>query len=119
MIDACLFIGVLGGARASSKPLEPLGFECGVASLLCSSKDAGMCGGLAPSSSGSTSSSRRSAALSACSARARNASSTTRGGAPVGGEFVEVDNAWDRPRLELLDLGESEAAWERDLGTGG
>lgn len=88
--------------------------------MLPSRSDAGKdeCG--VPSSSGSTSSRRRSAALSACSARARIASSTIGcASIPVGDELVAVESALEAAGLELLDRGENEAAdpgWYRSYG---
>lgn len=116
-----LLTGVLGGASKGLTPLEPttvFEFDCEVPFPRTSS-DAGSVEACMPSSSGSTNSKRRSAALSACSARARRASSTIGWGMPAGGDAVDVDKAFEGPGRELLDLGDNDAACEFDFGTGG
>lgn len=78
--------------------------------LLPTNRDAGIMEWCISSSSGSTSSSNLSAALSACSALALSASSTTGWPFPMSVRESE-DNAFDTPAagLESLDLGENDS----------
>ncbi len=84
-----LFDGVTG-TTLYDHVLDANGVLCDdIADPLDGKRDGGI-GETCASSSGSTNSSKRSAALSACSARARKASSTIRTGADGGGEPIDT-----------------------------
>ena len=115
-----LFDGVTGVTR----PVCVIGIGAGLAFCLIvtwplelpTNKDAGIVECCIPSSSGSTNSNSLSAALSACSARALKASSTTGWLWPARSGMESDDKAFDIPiGFELLDLGEIDCNGELDF----